>query len=86
MIFLRTQSGSIYQIDPDQSRIRRIQGIREPTQLQTDNWKTYTSISDIKIGSSVLIKWKDPAEGYIQPATITSPITTISENLSDLQN
>lgn len=75
MIFT-TQSGSTYEVDDVQQRIRRLNGLRESTTRQgTDGaWRQYESISTIEAGNPVLIQW----EGV--KCTLTSAVVDVVED------
>jgi len=82
-MIIKTQSGSLYEIDEEQKQVRRLHGNKEATKLQGDNtWKKYAYLSEVKIGQSLFIIWADKAAGYSIPATTTSPITEINPALS----
>lgn len=86
MIVFVTNSGSRYELDMAQKRIRRISGKpnRHAERVGLEEWKPFEAISTPTIGDSVLIRWPatvplfegSPA-GSI-PATITSPVTELS--------
>jgi hypothetical protein len=73
MIFY-TISGSIYELDRDKNRIRRLEGVENPTPRQgaDGEWKTFEHCNEVREGYSVLIQW----EGI--RSTLTSPVKTIS--------
>jgi hypothetical protein len=78
-MIVKTQTGSLYEIDEDNKQVRRLHGTKQATKLQGDNeWKKYAFIADAEVGQSLLIIWADKAEGYAVPTTITSPITEIN--------
>lgn len=58
MLFI-TSSGSRYQLDQANNRIRRLSGNADPTMRQgkDGDWRTYFSISPIVKGNSVSIVW-----------------------------
>lgn len=58
----RTVSGSIYEIEQENNRIRRLFGIREPIKGQglDGEWKEYLIISTPQIGKSLCVTWKTP--------------------------
>ena len=80
MIF--TTDNSIYEIDPTQRRIRRLEGRNQPTPRQGDDggWKDYADVSDATVGSSVLVIWRW-ADGIAQ-GTCTSPVRSIVDAVS----
>lgn len=70
---VKTESGSLYEIDEANKKIRRIYGTVVPTaQFQTDGqWVKYESINKIRKHHSLVIIW---ALDKQLPATITTPI------------
>ena len=64
---------SVYEVDYDQKRIRRVGGVNEPTPNQgPDNvWNDYSALQPMH--NSMLIVWPDGK------ATLTSPITSAEE-------
>jgi hypothetical protein len=73
MIFY-TESGSIYELDKPNNRIRRLEGVVNPTPRQGPDgeWKTFEHCSPVRKGKGVLIQW----EGV--RSTLTSPVKTIA--------
>lgn len=73
MIFY-TDSGSIYELDKENNRIRRLEGTENPTPRQgaDGEWKVFKHCSEVLEGWGVLIRW----EGI--RSTITSPVKTIA--------
>ena len=70
---IKTESGSLYEIDEENKKIRRIYGTLVPTsRFKTDGeWVKYESINNIRLHHSLVIIW---ALDKKLPATITSPI------------
>lgn len=79
-MYIKTISGSLYEVDEAERRIRRIQGMKKPTPRQGEDgeWRTYTSVN-ITIGESLFILWNMDGQ-----ATITSPVDRCSDKLDDL--
>ncbi len=82
----KTRSGSHYEVDTANRRIRRISGILPGTKrLGTDgSWHRYKSLPlGVRVGEEVLIVWGDdvaPIDPRMQVAaktTITSAVTEI---------
>jgi hypothetical protein len=80
-----TVSGSLYEVDATNKRIRRLSGNKPPTERQGNDWKQYDSISAIEVGQPVLIIWNegtpllpDSPEGAL-PTTMTSFVQSIEE-------
>jgi hypothetical protein len=75
MIF-KTISGSTYELDQPNKRIRRLNGTEDPTPRQgaDGEWKTFNNCTDVREGNSVLIQW----EG--ERCTVTSIVKSISSS------
>lgn len=82
----KTETGSMYEVDYENSRIRRLSGVKDPTSRQGKDgeWRTYQDLI-LKKGSNCFIFW-DPKttpllEGSIggEPSTITSPVKEIMD-------
>lgn len=92
MIFI-TMSGSRYEADLQNKKIRRLSGANQPTlrQGKDGDWREFDSISSIEINKEVLIIWTPNTkllEGSPRssiPATMTSKVKEIcdEENKSD---
>ncbi len=85
-----TETGSIYEIDTELQRIRRLSGNKSPTarQGQDGEWKTYEHLSAIEVGKGLTIIWNPentkplhpvPAGYFNIPMTETSFIVSIEE-------
>ena len=91
-----TQSGSVYEADLGEMKIRRLNGVKDPTPRQGKDgeWKAYKSLSshpileeDLFVGGDAWIMW-DPAntpplsgDGIPHiPYTQTSSIVSIEED------
>jgi hypothetical protein len=79
-------SGSVYEVDQKESRIRRLEGKLDPTKRVGNDgeWKQYHSLSDIKIGQCILIIWNEDIEPLAiegtSPGTMTSPVVEIIDD------
>lgn len=79
----RTISGSTYEADPQNKKIRRLYGKLPSTDRQglDGDWKTYHSLSEVVVGHPVIIVWelvvvsKEP----VARSTVTSLIKEIVE-------
>ena len=89
MISFTTESGSVYQVDPIQSRVRRLEGNASPLPRQGKDgeWKEYWTISEIEVGLPVCIIWdpdKNPllagSPSSAWPATNTSRVIKVEES------
>lgn len=71
MFRFHTESGSQYELDITNSRVRRITGNHPPTERQGPDgeWRKYRFI-DIKLDRGCLILWDDTGRG-----TYTSKVT-----------
>lgn len=81
-----TESLSLYEIDVEGKRMRRLRGRLDPTPRQgrDGEWKKIASISDIVPGHPVLIEWVDEAtfipDSGATAGTLTSAVRTVWEN------
>lgn len=57
-----TISGSTYEVDQDNKKIRRLKGKADPTPRQGQDgvWREYINLSPIVVGQAVLIQWAAP--------------------------
>lgn len=72
----KTRSGSVYQVDPEGMRVRRVTGEKEPTPRQGPDgeWKEYKSTSVVE--GCLWFDWTGRGNG-----TLTSQVVeTIEEN------
>ena len=71
---------STYEVDAHEFRIRRINGVSDPTPRQGKDgeWKTYHAVTTIKPGHAVLIVW-DIVDGVAR-STQTSTVTEVQGN------
>ena len=76
-----TKTQSIYEIDKENCRVRRITGKEKPTDRQGKDgeWREYFSISNVKLGKSMMICWKVNEDGTYN-CTTTSPIELFLED------
>lgn len=81
-----TLSGSIYELDQNQKRIRRLSGNKPATGRQGDDWRTYSCIfpETVEVGKALMIFWVkeetpvlkgSPADAL--PATQTNIVVSI---------
>jgi hypothetical protein len=83
MKVFHTESGSVYQLDEANQKIRRLSGVNAPTprQGQDGEWRPYAEVMFIPNGSC-LIHWyydDDPVEGKIGRCTMTSKVTKMED-------
>lgn len=81
MIF-RTISGSSYEIDQENKKVRRLYGKLPSTdrQGQDGEWKSYKDLSDLTIGKPVVIVWDYATEDsgdILAKSTVTSLLLEI---------
>ena len=80
MIF-RTTTGSVYEIDRQANRVRRMAGVKDPTPRQGPDgeWKTFVDCMGVYVGSQALFIWEEvEKDGVpIMKTTATSPIVEI---------
>lgn len=75
MTRFRTSSGSEYELDEEAKQIRRLSGVKQPTERQgPDNvWRDYEAIHGPELEFPVLIRW----EGI--KCTLTSDVVKFYE-------
>lgn len=60
-MLLTTETGSVYEVNTDSKKIRRLNGSADPTPRQgkDGDWKSYIHIypNPIKFGEEILISW-----------------------------
>lgn len=83
MITFRTVSGSLYEVDTENMRARRLRG-KTLSVRATPEWRKYTAISQIRIGEPVIFFWDDETpllpgspDGAV-PTTLTGDVCTVS--------
>lgn len=86
-MFFKTETGSTYEVDLKEKKIRRVLGIDDPTPRQGKDgeWKTFKSLL-IEKGEPAYIMWdpkttpllEESVGGY--PATVTSIVVDIIED------
>jgi hypothetical protein len=88
-----TVSGSIYEVNTDSKQVRRLNGVKDPTPRQGPDgqWRAYSDITPVKVGSSVAIFWgtetallaeteqhlKEMGGGMAAPITTTSMVVNV---------
>jgi hypothetical protein len=77
-----TETGSVYEIDETTKHIRRLLGNAAPTVRQGSDgeWKRYHSITNVMIGSNVLIVWRINREADAETvlcSTLTSKVKEV---------
>ena len=79
---LFTTDNSTYEIDQDGLRIRRLEGVANPTPRQgaDGEWKKYLEVSPVEIGAPVVMIWRY-VNGLAQ-ATKTSRVRQIIDKTS----
>ena len=81
-----TETGSIYEVDETNKKIRRLSGNKDATGRQGDgDWKSYQGLV-LKLNESALIFWTDEVKPFINgaiPATETSYVVSITESDSE---
>lgn len=87
-MFFTTYSGSVYEVDPEAKKIRRVEGTTTTTRrVGSGEWRSYYRIEGPEVGLPVVVFWtKDidppPADGLI-PATVTSLVQQVLEDTGE---
>ncbi len=88
-IRFETLSGSLYEVDDEASKVRRLIGVSDPTPRQGKDgeWKAFTTRTPIVLNQGVSFIWAivggDTNPGVIgltAQSTVTSPIKKILED------
>lgn len=87
----KTETGSIYEIDPKNKKARREAGTKRAGSRFPDDgvWKTYVDVTEVIVGLRVFFHWNvsntpllaESPDGAV-PLTITSPVVEILQDLS----
>lgn len=59
-----TISGSLYEVNEEENKVRRLIGVKDPTPRQGKDgeWRVYVKISSIVPGRPVMITWRIDSE------------------------
>lgn len=58
MVKYHTESGSIYEVDHDHNRIRKLKaGAASNTRRVVEDWRVYLSITGTEIGGRIMVVW-----------------------------
>lgn len=97
VMIIRTESGSIYEVDRKNKRVRRMTGEKNPTPKmgKDGEWKVYAELqpNPPEVGVPLLIIWEVPTTSEVKsaiaamvevhvPTTLTSTIVAINPPLS----
>ena len=92
MRFVITESKSVYEIDNENNQIRRVMGVKDPTQRTGADgiWRAFESVAKLP-GGNMLIVWPnstppliDGDETVIAKTTMTSRIIKEADTMDDL--
>lgn len=83
----KTESGSEYEVNADDKKIRRLFGKVKPTDRQgaDGEWKKYEDISDIVVGRSVIVVYgkAEPllpgSPRHAVPGCVTSRVASVQQ-------
>ena len=80
----KTETSSIYEVDSISNKIRRLEGVANPTPRQGPDgeWKEYLSLDNCNVGQQALITW-NIIEG-VAKCTQTSLIVELVVNSNEL--
>ena len=86
MIQFTTKSGSVYQIDQNNLKIRRVSGLLPTTNRQGKNgeWKIFIDCSPVEKGKPVIIIWSYDLtdNGLVARTTATSVVESKENDIS----
>jgi hypothetical protein len=83
MMLIYTETGSIYELDMVNRQLRKIAGIKKGHRADTEEWKSFLSIT-VLADKSLYITWKieqDENGGTIYRGTQTSRITQLVKDM-----
>lgn len=79
-----TESGSTYQVDLTNKKIRRVKGVADPTPRQgrDGEWKAFKQLipNAVTVGHPLIVMWTDEEKPFIPgglPSTMTSRVTYV---------
>jgi hypothetical protein len=79
---IATVTGSLYELDGENHRIRRVSGERAPTIRQgTDGtWRSYVLIAPEQptVGSRLVVVWEIDVDGHRAESTILSEVRSVT--------
>lgn len=87
IVTFETRSGSTYEVDKAEKKIRRVSGARpaQPRQGNDGDWKAYEDLSPIDVGYPVIVLWPRAttpllpgSPEHASPSTITSVVTRMA--------
>lgn len=81
MLVFTTESGSIYELDHEGRRLRRLSGATPQTRVGPNGkWKEFLDISPVEEGKPVSIVWQWDDEGglLVARSTVTSCVTSVT--------
>lgn len=87
-MFFTTFSGSVYEVDKEAKRIRRVEGTTTTTRrVGKGEWRQYYRIDGPEVGLPVVIFWTEdidppPVDGAA-PATVTSLVQQVFEDTGE---
>jgi hypothetical protein len=76
-LIVRTESGSVYEIDTDAPKCRRLSGVHDPTPRQGYDglWKDVKYVDVPEVGEPIVFVW-DIVDGVIK-MTVTSVVVSV---------
>ncbi len=80
-----TITGSIYEFNHKEQKVRRIFGQKDPTKRQGEDgeWRSYEKVY-LEVNGSLVIVWETTDDGILK-STITSPIKKLARD-SDVES
>lgn len=88
-MFFKTQSGTLYEVDNDNKRIRRVSNTEnQPGTPRTGSgeWRSFDSISNIEKGSQVVIIWNKKENPLLPDSPNFAIPTTITNIVIEVEN
>ena len=75
-----TESGSLYEVDEEANKVRRLIGVKDPTPRQGKDgeWKSYMEHTPVVVGKGVVFLWA--TAGIVGRSTITSLVKRVLDD------
>lgn len=74
-MYFMTQSGSVYEVDTENKRVRRTAGQVNQKSRINGEWLIYRDVTPVKLNQEVIFMWGEP--GQILPEAERATMTSI---------
>jgi hypothetical protein len=81
MLRVRTESGSVYDVDQDAGRIRRVHGRHGPTDMQPQDgiWRRFDGLEGPEPGQPMVVYWATEAAAGAKKTSLGFRTTVVVE-------